>query len=51
MRAIDTLDVPRFEGTVVVRYPLVTEPELAPPVLQLTPGLAASIDRAFPEPR
>ena len=35
--AVDALDVPLFSGTVVVRYPIYTEAEEPPPVVQLSP--------------
>lgn len=44
LSAVDRLEVPRFDGSVVVRYPLVTEPELPPPVLDLAPALADRVD-------
>ena len=45
LEAVHDLDVPRFEGAVVVRYPLYTEPELRPPVIELEPEVAQQVDR------
>lgn len=44
LEAVDRLEVPRFDGSVVVRYPLVTQPEMPPPVLDLAPALADRVD-------
>jgi hypothetical protein len=49
LKAVDTLDVPRFSGTVIVRYPLVTESLPLPEQIELRTATAASIDRLFPE--
>ena len=45
LEAVHELDVPRFEGVVVVRYPLFTEPELRPPMIELEPEVAQQVDR------
>ncbi|MBK8171886.1 MAG: VWA domain-containing protein [Sandaracinaceae bacterium] len=45
--AIDTLDVPRFSGTVVVRYPIRTEAAEPEPTLELAPEVAREIDAHF----
>lgn len=45
--AIDTLDVPRFSGTVIVRYPIRTEAAESEPVLELAPEVAREIDARF----
>lgn len=42
--AVESLDVPDFDGVVVARWPLYTRPELAPPTLDIHPDLAAAID-------
>jgi hypothetical protein len=44
MGAVDTLDVPRFTGTVVVRYPLVTESAPKAEQIQLTQVSARAVD-------
>ena len=49
LKAVDTLEVPRFSGTVIVRYPLVTESLPLPEQVELRAATAASIDRLFPE--
>ncbi|HMI90500.1 MAG TPA: hypothetical protein VK509_04010, partial [Polyangiales bacterium] len=49
LKAVDTLDVPRFSGTVIVRYPLVTESLPLPEQIELRATTAASLDRLFPE--
>jgi hypothetical protein len=43
-RAVDTLEIPRFDGTVAVRYPIYTAPELPPPTLALEPHVADAVD-------
>jgi len=42
--AVDTLDVPRFEGAIVLRYPLYTERAPRPPTIELHDDVAAAID-------
>lgn len=42
--ALDTLDVPRFRGAVLVRYPLRTERVDAPPIIELDAEAAERID-------
>jgi hypothetical protein len=49
LKAVDTLDVPRFSGTVVVRYPLITESMPLPEQVELQAGTAADLDRMFKE--
>lgn len=44
MGAVDTLDVPRFTGTVEVRYPLVTESAPKAEQIQLTQVAAKAVD-------
>jgi hypothetical protein len=41
---VDTLEIPRFDGTVAVRYPIYTAPELPPPTLALEPHVADAVD-------
>jgi hypothetical protein len=43
-RAVDALEIPRFAGTVVVRYPIYTTPELPPPTMALDPEVADAVD-------
>ena len=47
LAAVDTLEVPRFTGTVRVRYPLITESVPLPEQIQLETGTAGTIDRMF----
>jgi Mg-chelatase subunit ChlD len=49
MGAVDTLDVPRFTGTVEVRYPLVTESVPKAEQIQLTQVAAQAIDSVIGE--
>jgi hypothetical protein len=49
MGAVDTLDVPRFTGTVVVRYPLVTESAPKAEQIQLTQLAARAVDDLLQE--
>ncbi len=44
LAAVDTLEIPRFDGTVHVRYPIYTAPELAPPTLTLDADIADAVD-------
>ncbi|HKP56366.1 MAG TPA: hypothetical protein VJV78_06590, partial [Polyangiales bacterium] len=44
LAAVDDLAVPRFNGRVVVRYPLVTERETLPSQIELTPQVAERLD-------
>jgi hypothetical protein len=46
--ALDNLEVPGFDGSVIVRWPLYTRAIAPPPVIELAPGLAADVDRMFP---
>jgi len=48
-QAMDTLDIPPFEGTVNVRYPVYTAARLPPPVLTLDTEVADAVD-AVSEP-
>ena len=43
-RAIDGLEVPPFEGSVQVRYPLYTRAVERPPTLSLDADVAAAVD-------
>jgi hypothetical protein len=43
--AVDALDVPAFDGVVVVSYPVRTEAEPLPPTLELRPEVAREVDR------
>lgn len=44
-RAFDGLDIPAFDGTLVVHWGLFTEAEPPPPTLELAPDLSRTIDR------
>jgi hypothetical protein len=44
LAAIDTLEIPRFDGTVRVRYPIYTAPQLPPPTLTLDTEVADAVD-------
>jgi hypothetical protein len=50
LAAVDTLDVPPFDGNVIVRYPLVTESEPPPNQIELTPETARQVDGALGRP-
>jgi len=45
--ALERIEVPRFEGTVVVRYPVYTEAAPSPPMLDLGDGAASGLDGVF----
>ncbi|HJL04515.1 MAG TPA: hypothetical protein RMH85_08505 [Polyangiaceae bacterium LLY-WYZ-15_(1-7)] len=45
LQAVDTLEVPRFSGTVVVRYPLYTERVPPPPTIVLEEEVLDVVDR------
>lgn len=47
--AIDQLEVPGFEGRVIVRWTLYTAPVLPPPVIELAPSVAEEVDRVAVE--
>jgi hypothetical protein len=47
LAAVDTLEVPRFTGTVKVRYPLVTEAAPLPDQIELQTGTAGQLDELF----
>jgi hypothetical protein len=47
LAAVDTLEVPRFTGTVTVRYPLVTESLPLPDQIELRAGTAGELDHLF----
>ncbi|MBX3275577.1 MAG: hypothetical protein KF729_35285 [Sandaracinaceae bacterium] len=47
--AMDTLDVPPFDGSVDVRYPIYTAPRLPEPVLSLGADVAAAVDAVAEE--
>ena len=44
LAAVDTLEIPRFDGTVAVRYPIYTAPQLPPPTLTLDTDVADAVD-------
>jgi hypothetical protein len=44
LSAAHDLDVPRFSGAVVVRYPVYTERVARPPVIELVPEVAREVD-------
>lgn len=46
--AMDTLEIPRFDGTIRVRYPIYTAPRLPPPTLSLHPDTADAVDAVTP---
>jgi len=45
--AVERLEVPRFEGTVVVRYPVYTEAAPPAPTIELSGGAARGVDSTF----
>jgi len=47
LKATDVLDVPRFYGTVFVRYPLVTEAEPTAEPIELAPEVLQQVDDEF----
>lgn len=47
--AIDALDVPAFDGAILARWPLHTEPSLPAARIELHPDLASAIDEFAPE--
>ncbi|MAQ15964.1 MAG: hypothetical protein CMN30_14370 [Sandaracinus sp.] len=47
MDTLDDLEVPAFEGAVLVRYPLYTERHPPPPTIELRPDVAAPLDRVL----
>ncbi len=49
LRAVDELAIPRFDGTVAVRYPIYTAPQLPPPTLSLDGDVADAVDAIAPE--
>lgn len=49
-RAVDGLEIPAFDGTLEVRYPLYTAPELPPPTLGLEPQVAEAVDAILTDP-
>ncbi len=49
LTAVDTLEVPRFTGTVTVRYPLVTESVPLPEQIDLQARTAGELDQLFGE--
>ncbi len=49
---VHELEVPRFDGRVRVRYPIYTEVASPPPVIELVPDVAGTIDAVVgDEPR
>lgn len=49
-RALDGLEIPPFDGTIRVRYPIYTAPQLPPPTLTLDPAVADAVDTVAEEP-
>ena len=47
--ALDALDVPAFEGAILARWPLHTEPSLPAARIELHPDLASAIDEFAPD--
>lgn len=45
--ALERIEVPRFEGTVIVRYPVYTEAAPPPPTLELGDTAASGVDGVF----
>jgi hypothetical protein len=45
LATVDSLEVPRFSGTVLVRYPLHTQAETLAEQIELSPGTAGEVDR------
>jgi hypothetical protein len=45
--ALETLHVPRFEGVVIVHYPIYTARDAPPPTVELRPDVGGSLDRMF----
>jgi hypothetical protein len=45
--ALERIEVPRFEGTVIVRYPVYTEAVPPPPTIELGDGAARGVDGVF----
>ena len=45
--SLEGLDVPRFRGSVLVRYPLHTERHPPPPTIELRDDVARAVDRAL----
>lgn len=43
--AFDGLDIPAFDGTVIVHWPLYTAAEPPPPTLELAPDISRAVDR------
>jgi hypothetical protein len=47
LEALERIEVPRFEGTVIVRYPVYTEAVPPPPTIELGDGAARGVDGVF----
>jgi hypothetical protein len=45
--AFDGLEIPSFDGTIVVHWPLYTAAEPPPPTLELAPDVSRSVDRVM----
>ncbi|MBC7173782.1 MAG: hypothetical protein H5U40_15180 [Polyangiaceae bacterium] len=50
LTTVDTLDVPRFEGAIVVSYPIYTERAEQPPVIELAPDVEERLRVLFGAP-
>ncbi|MDQ3035513.1 MAG: hypothetical protein M3Y87_24115, partial [Myxococcota bacterium] len=48
LEALDRIEVPAFDGRVIVTWPLYTAPTLPAPVLELAPEIADEVDRVAP---
>lgn len=51
MSTLESLDVPAFRGSVLVRYPLYTERHPPPPTIELRDDVAAPVDRLLGDER
>jgi hypothetical protein len=50
LRAVDGLEIPRFDGAIDVRYPIHTAAEPVPPTLTLDSDIAGAVDAIAEEP-
>jgi len=48
LTAAHDLDIPRFSGAVIVRYPLFTARVPRPPTIELVPEVAREVDAVIP---
>lgn len=48
LAALDRVEIPNFDGRIRAHWPLYTEAEMAPPVLELWPEVADEVDRMVP---